>query len=182
MTVPPDSSRAGLWIGVAAAVVLLIGGVAVVMVRSANQRVDTVAREAATRASKLAASQAAATKAAAEDEPSPVFLSVISEPLEAEVTATWKEGGEKKGQAPLSFEVPRNSKVHFEFNKAGYISYAMDVIADQAQNVHAVLHPAPVVAESASEKKQRHKKAPEEKKELAPASKDGVIDIDDALK
>ena len=135
---------------------------------------------ATARAIKVAASQAAARQA--DEEQSLVFLSVISEPLEADVTATWKDGGEKKGQAPLSFEVPHNTKVHFEFSKTGYSSYSMDVIADQAQNVHAVLKAAPAAAESGGEKKQRQKKHEEKPKSDAPASKDGVIDIDDALK
>jgi hypothetical protein len=82
--------------------------------------------------------------------------------------------------------VPRNTKVHFEFTKSGFAGYSMDVIADQAQNVHAILKPTSVAVE-AGEKKQRHGKKnndekKDEKKIEAPASKDGVIDIDDALK
>ena len=83
----------------------------------------------------------------------PVFLSVVSEPPDADVVATWKDG-EKRGAAPLSLEVPRNSKVHFEFRKAGYMDYAMDVLADQPQTVQAILKsepkppPAPVAVEA----------------------------------
>jgi serine/threonine protein kinase len=185
-TLPPPPSRTGLYAGIGGAVVLVILVVAFMLVRNANQRVDIAANEAATRAAKLAASQAASK--AADGDQNPVFLSVISEPLEADVTATWKDGGEKKGQAPLNFEVPRNTRVHFEFSKAGFAGYSMDVIADQAQNVHAVLKPAPsapapVTAESGGEKKQRHgKRSGDEKKAEAAPSKDGVIDLDDALK
>ena len=79
--------------------------------------------------------------------------------------------------------MPRNTKVHFEFTKNGFTGYSMDVISDQAQTVHAVLKPASVAAENSVEKKQRHgKKGADEKKAEAPPSKDGVIDIDDALK
>jgi serine/threonine protein kinase len=185
-TQPPEPSRTGLYAGIGGGAVLLIAVFAFVMVRNANQRVQRVEianKEAAAKAAKLAATQAEEKQA--EDE-SPVFLSVISEPLEADVVATWRDGGEKRGQAPLSFEVPHNTRVHFEFTKSGFTAYSMDVIADQAQNVHAILKPAPVAVE-AGEKKQRHGKKngdekKEEKKIEAPASKDGVIDIDEALK
>jgi hypothetical protein len=184
---PPEPSRAGLYGGIAAAAVLLIGVLAFVMVRNANQKVDIAAKEAATKAAKLAAKLAEEKQEEkqAEDE-APVFLSVISEPLEADVVATWRDGGEKRGQAPLSFEVPRNTKVHFEFTKSGFAGYSMDVIADQAQNVHAILKPTSVAVET-GEKKQHHGRKnsdgkKDEKKVEPPASKDGVIDVDDALK
>jgi eukaryotic-like serine/threonine-protein kinase len=181
MSMPPTGTRTGLFAGIGAGVLLLVAGLVFMMLRSANQRVDMATREAASRAAKLAAAQAAARQN--DEDTSPVFLSVISDPLEADVTATWKDGGEKKGQAPLSFEVPRNTRIHFEFTKSGYAGYSMDVIADQAQNVHAVLKPAPVAVENVVEKKQHHGKKPaEEKKVEAPPSKDGVIDLDDALK
>ena len=187
MTQPPAPSRTGLYAGIAGAVMLIIAVVAFVLIRNANRQIDLAAQEAAARAARFAAQQAAAK--ASEDE-SPVFLSIISEPLEADVVATWKDGGEKKGQAPLNFDVPKNSKVHFEFTKAGYSGYSMDVIADQAQTVNAVLKPLAVSADSSvvpaggvSEKKPRHgKRGGEEKKVEAPPSKDGVIDIDDVLK
>jgi hypothetical protein len=185
-TQPPEPSRTGLYAGIGGGAVLLIAVLAFVMVRNADQRVQRVEianKEQTAKAAKLAATQAEEKQA--EDE-SPVFLSVISEPLEADVVATWRDGGEKRGQAPLSFEVPHNTRVHFEFTKSGYTGYSMDVIADQAQNVHAILKVAPVAVE-AGEKKQRHGKKnvdekKEEKKIEAPASKDGVIDIDEALK
>ncbi len=109
----------------------------------------------------------------------PVFLSVVSEPLDADVTATWKDAGEKRGVTPLSLEVPRNAKVHFEFRKPGYLDYATDVIADQPQTVQAALKavavatPAPVAAEI-PDKKPRHER---KKRERAPKSSDGVVDV-----
>jgi hypothetical protein len=110
----------------------------------------------------------------------PVFLSVVSEPLDADVVATWKDGGEKRGAAPFSLEVPRSARVHFEFRKSGYLDYSMDVIADQPQTVQAALKPAPSVrpapiAIEVSEKKPRGDKKP--KKERAPQSSDGVVDV-----
>jgi len=113
----------------------------------------------------------------------PVFLSVVSEPLDADVVASWKDGGEKRGSAPFSLEVPKNARVHFEFRKAGYADYAMDVIADQPQTVTASLKPLPKPAEvaAASERKPE----PEKKKSShrrAPKAPDGVVDVLDELK
>jgi len=167
LTPAPVQHRTGLYLGLAAGAVVAIAAVAFVLVRSAEKKGDLAAKDASVKAARLAA-------AAQEEDSSPVFLSVVAEPSEARVLATWKDGGEKKGMAPLGFEVPRNSKVHFEFSKAGYVSYAMDVIADQAQNVHAVLKQAPAEVVE-------HKPRPEKRKRQAP-SKDGLIDIEDALK
>ena len=112
--------------------------------------------------------------------------SVVSEPLDADVVATWKDGGEKRGAAPLSLEVPRNAKVHFEFHKAGYIDYAMDVTAIQPQTVQAILKPVPKPAPEAVVVQATERKAPPEKrkpkKQRAPKTQDGVVDILDELK
>jgi eukaryotic-like serine/threonine-protein kinase len=106
----------------------------------------------------------------------PVFLSVVSEPLDAEVVATWKDG-EKRGAAPLSLEVPRNAKVHFEFRKSGFVDYAMDVIADQPQTVQAVLKavPRPPVAAERSEQRQQPER--KHKRDRTPKVPDGVVDV-----
>jgi len=178
-TMPPGQSRAGLFIGIAAAAVVIIAAGAFFMVRSAEKNVDLVAQRAAREAAKAAKLAAAKT----EEDDSPVFLSVVSEPPDADVVATWKDGGEKKGVAPLSFEVPHNVKVHFAFSKAGFNGYEMDLIADQAQNVKGSLKPAPVAAADNGEKKKHASgKKSDEKKAEAPPSKDGLIDLDDALK
>ena len=107
-----------------------------------------------------------------------MFLSVVSEPLDADVVATWKGGGEKRGAAPLSLEVPRNAKVHFEFRKSGFFDYAMDVIADQPQTVQAMLKAVPKPAPIASETPE-HRPASEKKhrKERKPKAPDGVVDV-----
>jgi hypothetical protein len=111
-------------------------------------------------------------------EETPVFLSVVSEPLDSDVIATWKGGGEKRGSAPLSLEVPRNAKVHFDFRKAGFFDYAMDIIADQPQTVQAVLKAVPKPPALAVETAER-KPAPEKKhrKERTPKVPDGVVDV-----
>jgi hypothetical protein len=174
LTPPPQRSRVALFVGIAAAVVVAGGAGAFVFLR--DGRTPAVA---ATRP------QAEAVK---HDE-TPVFLSIVSEPLDADVVATWRDGGEKRGAAPLSLEVPRNAKVHFEFRKTGYVDYAMDVIADQPQTVQAILKaepkstPAPVVVE-ASDRKPERKSRPEKrrtKKERSPKP-DGVVDVLDDLK
>jgi len=123
-------------------------------------------------------------QAAVKRDESPVFLSVVSEPLDAEVVASWK-GGEKKGAAPLSLEVPRNEKVHFEFRKSGYLDYSMDVIADQPQTVQAALKSAPKPVAAATpvpdpgERKTRDRK---HRKDRGLKPNDGVVDVLDDLK
>jgi len=177
----PPKSKVPLFVGLAL-LALVLGG-AVFYARSsgdraavqATQRIERDAKAlAAKNAAKTAAAEAADKERKEEVDAQPVFLSVISEPPEAGVTASWKEGGEKKGPAPLSFEVPKNTRVHFEFSKDGYVGYAMDVIADQSQNVHAVLKAVEVASGERPKKKKK-------KREGLPA-KDGLIDLDDALK
>ena len=99
------------------------------------------------------------------------------------MVATWG-GGEQKGQAPLSFEVPKNSKVHFEFSKTGFFNYAMDLIADQAQQVKAVLKPTPVAekVENKDSSANGKKKKSDREKRAQELPNDGVIDLGDALK
>jgi hypothetical protein len=68
-------------------------------------------------------------------------------------------------------------KVHFEFRKAGFLDYAMDVIADQPQTVQAVLKavPKPAMAAETSERKSRPEK--KHRKERSPKVPDGVVDV-----
>ena len=175
-TQPPSSSKAGLFIGIGAAIVLLGGG-GYGVVKLAAQSAEKAAEQ---QSAKDAARAKASSKA---EEVPPVFLSVVSEPLEADVVATWG-GGEQKGQAPLSFEVPKNSKVHFEFSKTGFFNYAMDLIADQAQQVKAVLKPTPVAekVENKDSSANGKKKKSDREKRAQELPNDGVIDLGDALK
>ena len=182
-TMPPQECKTGLIIGVIAAAVLILGGGGFYAMRSSQKSAEAAAQQAARDTARRIAAEKA--KQQTEDD-TPVFLSVQSDPGDADVVATWKDGGEKKGTAPLSFEVPHNVKVHFAFSKAGFLGLEMDVIADQAQNVKGTLKAAPVAAVEATEKHPHPSgkpgKKPEEKKKEAPPSKDGLIDLDDALK
>ncbi len=182
---PPRQPRSKLPLvaGVIGALILVGGGIGYGVKLGDDQ-----AEQAVTRASAIAAKEAAkaaagsAASSEAPDDSTPVFLSVVSDPLDAEVHAVWK-GGEKSGSAPLAVEVPRNSKVHFDFRKPGYLPYVTEVIADQNQTVTAQLEAAPA-APTASDRPQhrrRKREAGNEKEEL-PANKDGVIDLSDALK
>src|SRR2546427_536638 len=161
---PQQPGRAPLFagIGVLAALALGVGGFVVL------RRSDAPLASAPVRAQTEIVRQ----------EETPVFLSVVSEPLDAQVVATWKDG-EKRGAAPLSLEVPRNAKVHFEFRKSGFIDYAMDVIADQPQTVQAALkavpRPPPPVAEEGSERRSQPEKR--RKRDRAPKVPDGVVDV-----
>ena len=161
---PRQPGRAPLFagIGVLAALALGVGGFVVL------RRSDTPLAPAPVRAQTEIVRQ----------EETPVFLSVVSEPFDAEVVATWKDG-EKHGAAPLSLEVPRNTKVHFDFRKSGFIDYAMDVIADQPQTVQAALkavpRPATPVAQEGSERRSQPEKR--RKRDRAPKVPDGVVDV-----
>ena len=161
---PRQPGRAPLFagIGVLAALALGVGGFVVL------RRSDTPLAPAPVRAQTEIVRQ----------EETPVFLSVVSEPFDAEVVATWKDG-EKRGAAPLSLEVPRNTKVHFDFRKSGFIDYAMDVIADQPQTVQAALkavpRPATPVAQEGAERRSQPEKR--RKRDRAPKVPDGVVDV-----
>jgi hypothetical protein len=160
LTPVPRQGRSALFAGIAALAIAAVGVGAFVVLRGDR------------RPAPVPATVRAATAVKTDD--SPVFLSIVSEPLDAEVVATWK-GGEKRGAAPLSLEVPRNAKVHFEFRKSGYVDYAMDVIADQPQTVQAALKAAPApIAAAAPEKRSRDRK---HRKDRVAQPSDGVVDV-----
>ncbi len=176
LTPPPQKSRAGLYVAIAALLVVGGGAGAFLALRDSSKPV----------AAAPARPQPQAQVETPRPDDTPVFLSVVSEPLDADVTATWKDG-EKHGAAPLSLEVPRNARVHFEFRKPGFVQYAMDVIADQPQTVQAILKaepkpppPAPVAVEAAERRPHAEKR--KSKKARAPKSRDGVVDVLDDLK
>ena len=80
------------------------------------------------------------TQAPAADEPiGPTLLSVVSDPLGANVAATWKDGGNRSGPTPLDIRVPRDTKVTLVFSMPGFSPYRQDVIADESQVVTAVM-------------------------------------------
>ncbi len=89
-----------------------------------------------------------------------VTLFVVSDPLGADVEATWN-GGKKQGVTAFNFDVPRNTKVHLEMRKPGYVPnpYQSDVFADSAQTVTARLTAEPkVVAATPLEVRKKPKK------------------------
>jgi hypothetical protein len=138
---------------IVAAVVLVLGGIGYLVVdsrRQAAQLAETMRKEAE-RARLEAEKQAAAARAKEAARPAEVVqnvtLFVWSEPGAAEVEATWN-GGKKQGVTAFNFDVPKNTKVHFEFRKQGFLPnpYVSDVFADASQTVQAKLIPEPKVA------------------------------------
>jgi len=118
-------------------------------------------------------------------EAEPVYVVVVSDPLEARVKATWK-GGDSDGTAPLSIEAPRNARVHLEITKPGYLPYQGDLVADVAQTFTAkmtalsVASPTPPVQREPE--RVVRKAPPTKKKKKTDLPNDGLIDIGDALK
>ncbi len=142
------------------------------------------AAEAAARSQRMAVAQKPPPAPPAEAEP--VFVVVVTDPLDAQVKANWK-GGNKQGIAPLSIEAPKNAKIHLEISKSGYVPYAADLVADTAQTFTAkmmalaVATPVPTPAERARDR-ERERAPPRKKKHDLPAKDDGLIDINEALK
>ena len=123
-------------------------------------------------------------------ESSLVVLSVSAEPTGTKVIAAW-QGGEKKGIAPLSIDVPRSAKIHLEFRKSGYKGHSLDLVADEAQNVRAALEavrpraPANAAPERMRVARRAALAQPEARSgsvEAEPRSRDGLIDVDDAVR
>src|SRR5882672_8037797 len=172
-------SRAPLVVGVASAVLLLLGAGGYVVSKSL-----TAAQEATRAAGEVVKTRNAAVQPAPpQPEPEPVYVVVVSDPVEARVQASWK-GGEKDGTAPLSIEAPRNAKVHIEITKSGYLPYQADLVADVAQTVSAKLTAVAIASPTPPpqrEPERAARKAPPRKKK-SDLPNDGLIDIADALK
>ena len=188
--VAPPKSKTGLIAGIVGAVVVVIAIAGFAIKSSGDRKAEDERLRVATEKAKKSKDAAAAAEAL-------VFLSVVSEPMGADVDATWPEGN-KSGNTPLSFQVPKNSKVHFEFKRDGFAPSVIDAVADQPQTVNATLkalaaaRPAPApAAEPAPEKqpqaqtdpvKKPKKEKPPKGKPDVPAQKDGLIDLGDAFK
>jgi hypothetical protein len=69
-----------------------------------------------------------------------VFLAVVSDPHGAIAEATWNQG-KKTGITPFEVELPRSTKVRFEFTKPGYAPtpYVVDLVAETSQLVEGKL-------------------------------------------
>ncbi len=137
----PAKSNTGMIIGIAALVLILIGGVIGFAVYSNNKR-EEAERQAAIQAAELQrklevqkAIEDEKKKAEAERLARPVTINVTTDPIDATITAQWddKEKGSQQltGPAPRSFKVQRDAKVHFIFEKSGYVKREQDEIADQ---------------------------------------------------
>ena len=140
---PPPKPKIGLFVGIGAAGLLVLGGVGFLVYQSqqasreaAEHIVRMAQQQRDDQKKKDADAQVAKEKEAADN--TPVFLSIVSIPIDAKVDASWRSGS-KSGQTPMELEVPKNMKVHFSFSKPGFQPYAMDVIADAAQVVKATL-------------------------------------------
>ena len=149
----PERSHLPLIAGVVVVLTLALAGIGYMVWDSrkqATQLAETMRREAAERAQREAEKQAAAAQAAESARPPEiaqnVTLFVWSEPGGADVEASWN-GGKKQGVTPFNFDVPKNTKVHVEFRKAGYLPnpQVTDVFADASQTVQAKLVAEPKV-------------------------------------
>jgi hypothetical protein len=173
---PVARSNTGLYAGLGLGGLAVLGAVIFFVIQQQGEE----NRKAAERAAHLAAERVAqdareaakkAEDAARAQENERVFLSVVSEPLQALVEATWK-GGVKSGLTPFDLQVPKNVKVHFAFSKREFFPYATDVIADIPQVVKATLQAEPRAAppprvvrqrDEESSKKTRQAAAPDNK-------------------
>ncbi len=182
---PAPHGKLPIVAGVIGALVLIGGGIGY-GIKLGNDKAERAVTEASAIAAKEEkATQAAARREASEGDSSPVFLSVISDPMEADVQASWK-GGEQSGSTPLAVEVPRSAKVHLALRKANYLPYVTEVIADQNQTVTAKLEvepPTPTPTATSDRPQRHHRKHPgSSQKDEVPVGRDAVIDLSDALK
>jgi hypothetical protein len=90
------------------------------------------ARQAEARTASTAATPAAALET--------VFLAVVSDPHGAIAEATWNQG-KKTGITPFEVEVPKSTRVRFEFTKPGYapVPYVVELVAETSQLVEGKL-------------------------------------------
>jgi serine/threonine protein kinase len=176
-----QKGRTPLVAAIVAAVVLLLGAVGYLVHQSLAAADE--ARRAADEVARSRKAQDQAQQPPAQPDREPVFVVVVSDPLEAKVRATWK-GGEKEGTAPLSIEAPRNAKVHLEIAKPGYLPYQADLVADVAQTftarMTALAIASPVPPPAHQMERTARKVTPKKKKSELP--NDGLLDIGDALK
>jgi hypothetical protein len=156
----PPKPRIGLWVGVGAGVIAVVGGIILFVLQQSNEN-----RRAAEQAAHFAAqrigdeARQAAQRVEEEQrrhESERVQLSVVSDPMGAVVEATWN-GGVKAAVTPFDLAVPRNASVRFAFSKKEFVSYAMEILADTPKVVRASLvaepKAAPPVVKARSEKK-----------------------------
>ncbi len=160
-------------------VVLALSGIGYMVWDSGKKQerliAETMRREAERtqrEAEKLAAEKRAAESAKPAEVAQNVTLFVWSDPGGADLEASWT-GGKKQGVTPFNFDVPKNTKVHLEFRKAGYLPnpYASDVFADASQTAQAKLVAEPKVV--AATPAQASHKAKKDKK-VDPGSEETI--------
>jgi hypothetical protein len=145
----PERSHVPLIAGVVVVLTLALAGIGYMVWDSRRQFGETMRHEAE-RTQRETERQAAAGRAAESARPPEiaqnVTLFVWSDPGGADVEASWN-GGKKQGVAPFNFDVPKNTKVHVEFRKAGYLPnpQVSDVFADASLTVQAKLVAEPKV-------------------------------------
>jgi len=180
-TQPPQEKKSnlGMILGIVGAVVVLAAAGIGYSINASNKAEAAAARareQERKRHEKELADAAAAAEAQQKEEKKDerVFLSIISDPPGANVDATWLEES-KHAPAPFGFDVPRNTKVHFEYSKEGYAPFVTEVIADRAQQVKATLKPLPPAPPSGEDKAKPHgKKKPGADTTAQP---DGLMDL-----
>jgi serine/threonine protein kinase len=177
---PPPKARTGLFIGLGAGALVVIGLVVFLVMQSMEEsrRAAEQARLATQRIeeSRRATEVARERERQQEQENAKVQLTVVSEPLGALVEATWKDGA-KAGLTPLEMEVPKNLKVHFAFSKKEYLPYVEERIADAAQLVKVTLQAEPKVVAARpvpESKKQPREPKGQQQPKGEPAGKDDI--------
>jgi hypothetical protein len=181
-TTTSPGTRTPLFAAIAVVVVVLVVAGYLVQkslstAQAAKSEADAVLREQISSAARRAERKAAAQQ--------PVFLVVVSDPLEANVKAIW-DGGGKEGTAPLSFEAPKDAKVHLDISKPGYVRYQADLLADAAQTftarLTAVANDTPAASTRTHDVVVKNTASGKKKKKKRELPKDGLLDIEDALK
>jgi hypothetical protein len=89
-----------------------------------------------------AAAKSAQEDAAAGQPPPGVKLFVVSDPLGANVTASWN-GKSAAGVTPIVFRVRRGAGVTISFSKPGYAPQVREISAREAQAIAVDLRAAP---------------------------------------
>ncbi|HZX93352.1 MAG TPA: protein kinase [Myxococcales bacterium] len=175
----PARARGGLFLGLGAGALVAMAGLGLLLWRhndESRREVEQAARLAAERVAQEA--QKVAQRVDAEHKQQraeeKVFLSVVSEPLGANVEATWKDGS-KTAVTPFDLSVPRNVKVHFAYSRRDYLAYATDVIADGPQVVNAQLTAEPRAATPA---RVVRGKADRKAKPASTESKDDTVPVE----
>ena len=138
----PPKPRIGLWVGVGAGVIAVVGGIILFVLQQSNEN-RRVAEQAAHLAAQRIGDQARQAAQRAEEEQKRqeserVQLSVVSDPMGAVVEATWT-GGVKAAATPFDLAVPRNASVRFVFSKKEFVSYTMEILSDAPKVVRASL-------------------------------------------